>query len=256
MRKNLRNEQRRKTRWLLISVASLLTVSSCGNLGANSKSASVDEWLKSEHSLIKKRSTFLERENSVLAKENVDHMEEIEQLKAKIALLQSEVGAWKTKYLQETEALTAELRALVEQKASLENESGQRIQELEAIHDSERQRYEAELETLNEQLHRQREAFNLERENMRNETAKKQAALDQRIEGLGKDLASRDAMIESLRTLNEDLSRKFENSLKEVGEKALSLQLLKEEIQKLRGGLERPKGDAAEIPSRTKANAP
>ena len=48
------------------------TVNSCGNLAAHSERGSVDEWLKSEHSLIKKRITFLERENSVLAKENTD----------------------------------------------------------------------------------------------------------------------------------------------------------------------------------------
>ena len=182
--------------------------------------------------------------------------EEIEQLKATVALLQSEVGGWKAKYLQETDSLAAELRDLLEQKASLENTSAETIQELEAIQDSERRRSEAEIETLNEQLHQQRETFNLERETMRNEAAKKQAFLAQRIEDLGKDLASRDAVIESLRTLNEELSRKFEESLKELGEKAHSMRLLQEEIGKLRGGLEIPKDDAASLPDRTEANAP
>jgi len=254
MRKDLRNEMRGKMRLLLVTLAALLSVSSCGDLVANSRSTTVDEWLKSEHSLMKKRITFLERENAVLANENSDHVEEIEQLKATVALLQSELGSWKAKYLQETESLTAELRDLLEQKASFENETAERIQELEAIQDGDRRRSEAEIETLNEQLRQQREAFNLERENMRNEAAKKQASLAQRIEGLGKDLTSRDAVIESLKTLNEELSRKYENSLKEVGEKTHSVQLLQEEIRKLKGGVDIPRGDAASLPSRTEAN--
>lgn len=256
MPKDMRDEMRGTIRWLPVTVAALLTVSSCGNLAASSERGSVDEWLKSEHSLMKKRITFLERENSVLAKENTGQTEKIQQLQAKISLLQSEVGDWKAKYLKETENLTAELGDLLEQKTSQENESVERIQELEAIQDSDRQRYEAEIETLNAQLTRQREAFNLEKENMRNEAEKKQTALSQRIEGLGKDLASRDAVLESFKTLNENLSRKYENSLKEVGEKALSLQLLQEEVRQLRGARETSQDAAAGAPLRPEANAP
>ena len=148
------------------------------------------------------------------------------------------------------------MRDLLEQKTSLETESAERIQELEAIQDGDRQRYEAEIETLDEQLNRQREAFNLEKENMRNEAVKKQAALAQRIEGLDKDLVARDATIESFRTLNEDLSRKFENGLREIGEKSLSLQLLQEEVRQLRGARETSRDATTGAPSRTEANAP
>lgn len=256
MRKYPRNGMRETLRWLPVTLAALLTVNSCGSLAAHSERGSVDEWLKSEHSLIKKRITFLERENSVLAKENTGQAEKIRELQAKIALLQSEVGAWKAKYLQETETLTAELSDLLEQKTSLETESAQRIQELEAIRDGDRQRYEAETEILNQQFNRQREAFNLEKENMRNEAVKKQAALAQRIEGLDKDLAARDATIESLRTLNEDLSRKFENGLREIGEKSHSLRLLQQEVRQLRGARETSRDATTKAPSRTETNAP
>lgn len=256
MRKYPRDEMRGKMRWLLVTVALHLMVSSCGNLVANSEREGVDEWLKSEHSLMKKRITFLERENSVLTKENMDRTEKIKQLQANIALLQSEVGTWKAKYLQEKETLSAELRDLLEQKTSLESESAEKIQELEALQGSDRQRYDAEVETLNEQLHQQREAFELEKNNMQNEAVNKQTALAQRIEGLGKDLASRDAALESVKKLNEDLSRKFESSLKEIGEKTLSLQLLQEEVRQLRGSRETSQDAAAGAPLRTEANAP
>lgn len=243
-------------RSILLIGAVLLTVGSCGNLVAHSDRGSVDEWLKSEHSLIKKRVTSLERENSVLAKENEDQAERIEKLQSSIKVLQSEIGDWKVKYLRDTETLSAELNKLLDEKTSLENERAEKILELEAIRESDRQRYEAEIEALNDQLAQQRDAFSQERENIRNECVKKQVALDQRIEGLGRDLASRDGVIESFRASNEDLSRKFESCLREVGEKTLSLQLLQEEIQKLRGGPETPRGSAEGIPSRTEANAP
>lgn len=256
MRRNLRDQTRDKIRSLFWISVALLTTASCGNLAASPAMGSVDEWLRSENSLMKKRITSLERENAVLAKENTDQLKMLRNLQAKILALQSEVGDWKVKYLGETETLSGELRDLQEAKASLEEESAEKMQELEAVHESDRRRYEAEIEMLNQQLSRQTEAFDRERESIRSETVKEKGDLARRIEDLGKDIASRDALIESLRNLNEDLSRKYENSLKEIGEKTRSLQILQEEIQRLRGGSATPRDARADIPPRIQFNAP
>jgi chromosome segregation ATPase len=247
---------RGKRRSWLVTVGVTAALIACGPLVAHSDRGGVDEWLKSEHSLMKKRITFLERENSVLAKENAEKAEQLKQLKADLALLQSELADWKIRYLRQTETLTAELNETLDENASIAEESERKIRELESIHEASLRSCEDKIEALNDRLAQQAKAFDREREALRKAAEEKQAALSQRIEDLSREVASRDAVIESLKAHNEGLSGKFESCMKEVGEKTLSLHLLQAEVEKLKGVPETPRDASGGIPSGVEANGP
>jgi chromosome segregation ATPase len=247
---------RGKARSWLVTVGAIVTVVFCGTLVAHSDRGGVDEWLKSEHSLMKKRITFLERENSVLAKENGDKTEQLKKLKADLALLQSEVADWKIRYLRQTETLTAELSETLDENAAITESAEREIRDMEAVHEASLRSCKAEIEAINDRFAQQTKAFDWEREAMRKTAEDRQAAVTQRMEAMSRDLASREAVIESLKSFNDGLSGKFENCMKEVGEKTLSLQLLQAEVKKLRGAPETPRDASGGIPSGVEANGP
>lgn len=200
----------------------------------NLKNAGSNEQLKAENSLAKKRLTLLQRENAVFKDENLQHKKEIEDSRARIEKLNADIESLKNKYQKDISLRDSQYQNLMQKNAIQEKESSRKILELTQLNQKIETDMGNSIKLLHEENSKLKETFNRDRENMRNESTKKEFALLKEMEELKKFIAARDAEITSIKTAQKELSIKLEDASKELRVKDDAIKKLDGEIKDLK----------------------
>ena len=211
---------------IIMGFAMLAVAVSCASVRP-SQSGDLDEYLKSENSRMKKRITSLERDNSVLDKENRKLAQENAQQYERIQGLGKEVETWKARHEQDLAQMQGRLDSLVLEKAVLEKQSTEKIQELTRLNEEEKARHKTEVQGLNAMSAQQAEAFDRERDALRSELTAKETVLSQQSQQL--QAASRGAA---------EQARKIQALSRELEEKGVLVRKLEDETRSLRERLQ------------------
>jgi len=162
--------------------------------------------LSAENSMMKKRLPLIERENDVLNKENLQHKAKIQDLETQMRHLGLELTCLREKYANDMAKAEEQISSLQETIQKIETESDQRIEALNALNKALETKLAREVKTLNEQIEMQRAAFNQEREQIKQENAKRESNLVSQLNDLKKTIAPKELEISSLKKAITEIS--------------------------------------------------
>lgn len=218
---------------IIILFIIVIGIASCPMVNS-SKPEKLDDWLKAENNMMKKRLILLERENSVLTDENGQYKADIHSQSEKIEKLTQEIESLRDQYRKDINQLDSQVKGLAEQNTVLQKESAQKIKELLQINKDNELKHADEIKRLNAEMVKQRDLFDQERTAMKNETAQKETACMQNIDELKSQIKNKDAVISSQKASYIEQSQRLEEMSKELQSKNKSVQLLEEQVNDLR----------------------
>jgi len=218
-------------------VVLLLGLASCAIL-ASSSPEDASEQIRAENKLMKKRITGLERENSVLSQENQEVRRDLAAQKAKVQKLGQEMAAMKFQCEEDIVRLDSHLEELGASMVELDQQCSFQIQELTRSNREMESSWLAERKQWNDELAAQKGAFEKEREATKNERVRRERESNQQIDRLKKEVAGRDATIQSLQAAGQEQASRLEASDRELQARSARIQLLEKEIQDLKARLD------------------
>ncbi len=162
--------------------------------------------ISAEYSMMKKRLPLIERENDVLRKENFQHRKTIKDLEAQIKGLNLELTFLRDKYANDLAIREEQLSSQQETIQTIEQESDERIETLTALNNALETKLGREVQALNEQMVKQKEAFNQELEQIIQQNAKRESNLLIQLNDLKKTLKPKELEIASLKATVTEIS--------------------------------------------------
>lgn len=235
----------------------LIGLASCATM-LSSNPEDVNEKLKAENKIMKKKLSGLERENSKFTEENEDYRKDLASQTARMEKLGQEMEVLTDKYQRDVHQLKRQIEDLEERRAAQELACSQQIQELTRLNGEMEANWQAERTQWNDELAAQREAFHREREVMQSESARREQELarqmedlkkeiqalkeklgsaEQQIEQFKKDAAGKEQALLSQQASGSELSLKIEEAAKEIQARDTKIQQLEKDIQDLKAKL-------------------
>lgn len=181
-----------------------------------------------ENSQMKKRLPSIERENGVLNQENLEYKKRLRQTEAKIEKLSSDLTTLNEKYAMDMAQSEEQIGNLHERYNLLQGESTRKFAELMELYNALELKRNQEVKELNNQIVEQKNAFSLERDEFRQQGAKREFELLGELTDLKKSLEARDMEIVSLKTANSEISLQ----LKELSARLEASQAAREQVEK------------------------
>lgn len=187
---------------------------SCSTINVG-RYADLNEHLKAENSLVKKRLTLIERENSIYKSENIQYKMDLAQQTAKSEKREGELRSLEDKYRKDVALWEGRHRNLLEKNAILEKESSEKLKELTELNRNLEARLSGEIKRLNEETKRREDAWGKERETMKKESAQREFALAKELEELKKSAAEKEKEISSLKVKKGEILVQMDQVKKE-----------------------------------------
>lgn len=204
----------------------LLLTSACTTTGRSTQPDSNDR-IMAENSQMKKRLPSIERENDVLNQENLEYKKRLRQTDAKIEKLSADLTTLNEKYAMDMAQSEEQIGNLHERYNLLQSESTRKFAELMELYNVLEQKRNQEVKALNNQIAEQKNAFSLERDELKQQGAKREFELLGEITDLKKSLDSQDMEIASFKTANSEISQQ----LSEISAKLEASQATREQVE-------------------------
>jgi chromosome segregation ATPase len=186
----------------------LLLTSACTTTGQVTQ-PDANNRILAENSQMKKRLPSIERENDVLNQENLEYKKRLRQTEAKIEKLSADLTTLNEKYAMDMAQSEEQIGNLHERYNLLQGESTRKFAELMELYNALEQKRNQDVKALNNQIAEQKNTFSLERDALKQQSAKREFELLGEIADLKKDLDSREMEIASLKTANSDISQQM-----------------------------------------------
>lgn len=162
--------------------------------------------LLAENSMMKKRLPMVERESDVLKKENRQYRMKVQELETQNKKLNLELSSLNEKYINDMAIGEEEINYLHELVQRIEKENSERIEELVSRNKILEANLAREIHALKEQISNQKSLFVKEREQILQESAKRDLSQNLEINTLKKELESKESQILSYKLAINEIS--------------------------------------------------
>jgi hypothetical protein len=165
-----------------------------------------DNQLFAENSMMKKRLPMVERENDVLKKENRQHRLKVQELEDQNKKLSLELSSLNEKYINDMAIGEEEIDYLHELVQRIEKENSESIEELISRNKILEANFVREIHALKEQISKQKAVFVKEREQILEESAKRDLSKSIEINTLKRELEPKESQILSYKLAINEIS--------------------------------------------------
>ncbi len=183
----------------------LLLSLSCTTTVKNGVQASSSQ-LYAENSMMKKRLPLIERENDVLKTENQQHRMKIQDMEKQNKQLAMVLTSLNEKYTNDMAISEEQIINLQETLEEIEKKNSEIIEVLNSQNIVLEEKLVRETQELNKQIIKQKKAFNQEREQIVQESAKKELNWSTELGVLKKQLEPKELQISSLKLAISEIS--------------------------------------------------
>ncbi|MGB3222619.1 MAG: hypothetical protein WBB23_07440 [Desulforhopalus sp.] len=165
-----------------------------------------DNQVLAENSMMKKRLPMVERESDVLKKENRQYRMKVQELETQNKKLSLELTSLDEKYINDMTIGEEEITYLHELVQRIEKESSERIEEIISRNKILEENFSRESHALKEEISKQKALFAKEREQISQESAKRELSQNIVINTLKKELDSKESLILSYKLAINEIS--------------------------------------------------
>jgi hypothetical protein len=191
---------------LRILIPALFIFCSCAGMDSRDLDKTV-----SENTVLKRKVTLLERENSVIRRENNDTASLLKKSDASLEKTESDFSAFKIKYAEETKLLNNKYDNYKKRSELQIKENDGRIKLLTEQNSLLEKTLTERVKTLSEEIRKNTEKFNAEREKMKKDFAKSESEFLKKLEGEHSIAEARDKEISELKQSVAALTEKIKN---------------------------------------------
>jgi len=197
---------------IVCSLLGLLLIGGCVTTAPQAPAQNRDrDYVMAENSQMKKRLSLVERENDVLNQENLHYKRKLQQTTASNEKLSADLASLNEKYGMDMAQSEEQISNLTDKYNRLEAESTHKINELTASYAALELKRNQEVKELNHQIVSQKNAFSLERDQLKQESAKREFDLSEQIAGLKKNIKDQEMQIATLKNSNGEMAQKIDD---------------------------------------------